>query len=961
MTSPSFREFFTELWGVPPFGWQERLAAQVVGAGWPSTLDLPTGVGKTAAIDVAVWHLAVSAGRAPRRILFVVDRRVVVDAAYERAKALADRLRDADTGTTRGVVADALRRIAGSRGEPLVAVRLRGGVPRERDWAVSPLQPVVAASTVDQVGSRLLFSGYGVSPLRRSMEAALMGTDALVFLDEAHLSEPFRQTLDGLGQLRRNDPGVTRAVALSATPGAAPEDTFCLTASEWSEPALGPRLTAPKRAALELVPDDDGALVDALVRAARGHVASGAGTVLVITNRVAFARRAFTRVAAEDPTVQAFLVTGRARSIDRDIEALRWLPRFRAGRDDDDAPRDPLDAPPAVLVATQCVEAGVDLDADALVTESAALDALRQRFGRLNRRGRLRTAATAPATIVHRRRPKGYIDPVYGEALPRTWDQLSRWATPYRKLRVVDFGSSAMRDRLTQCEDVALLLTPRPDAPILLPSHLDAWEETSAQGQQAAPELFLHGPAAPAEVSVCWRRDLVAAIEGLPSDEIAAWHQFSLDALPPVPEELLPLPVWTVRRWLGDALNGQDEMADVEGQRWTDEEEATRSFRAGVTRGRFAYRLDADGAWVRINHPLAVRPGDLIAVGSDLGGYPSDGPGWAPESDEPVRDVAELALAVSGRDVVLRFTAQDLARSSGFDAFQLDGDARHLIEPLLRPANHDDGHAEPVLAPEVAELAALAVVDPKRRDVIWLDDEAPTRGLLITLRAPDRRSGADVSTEDDAGSFIGTGIRLDNHLTHVEAWADHFALALGSDDEERRALCVAARWHDVGKADLAFQAMLRGERRVSRFDRRPLLAKSDRPWHPGAARRAALPNGWRHEVLSVAIAAGELEAEVPMVRDLALWLIAVHHGRGRLLFPACAPTGAGLGRSPAVPLRADVDGGDPESMLTEHIQRFNRLRVRYGPHRLAFFELLLRSADHVASRFGCGPGGSEVQ
>jgi CRISPR-associated endonuclease/helicase Cas3 len=94
-----FAAFFREVHGVDPFPWQVRLAHQVIrGVGWPRVLDLPTGCGKTAAIDVAVFHLAVEAElikerRAPVRITYVVDRRLVVDEAYERARRVDVRSR----------------------------------------------------------------------------------------------------------------------------------------------------------------------------------------------------------------------------------------------------------------------------------------------------------------------------------------------------------------------------------------------------------------------------------------------------------------------------------------------------------------------------------------------------------------------------------------------------------------------------------------------------------------------------------------------------------------------------------------------------------------------------------------------------------------------------------------------------------------------------------------------------
>src|SRR5436305_637677 len=96
-----FRSFFKALWGLDPFPWQERLLLRLVTGEdahhaykgepgcWPDVLDLPTGSGKTATLDISIFHLALEAAkgsgrRAPVRIAFVVDRRLIVDDAFKR-------------------------------------------------------------------------------------------------------------------------------------------------------------------------------------------------------------------------------------------------------------------------------------------------------------------------------------------------------------------------------------------------------------------------------------------------------------------------------------------------------------------------------------------------------------------------------------------------------------------------------------------------------------------------------------------------------------------------------------------------------------------------------------------------------------------------------------------------------------------------------------------------------------
>jgi CRISPR-associated endonuclease/helicase Cas3 len=256
-----FAAFFEEVHGYEPFPWQKRLLRQITEkrGELPETLDLPTGSGKTAAIDIAIFHLALEADhgearRAPVRIAFVVDRRLVVDDAFERAKKIAEALAYPQ-GPTTARVAERLKKLS-CDGPPLIARRLRGGIPRESDWARTPSQPTVLCSTVDQVGSRLLFRGYGVSDSMKPVHAGLIGSDCLILLDEAHLAEPFRQTLGWLqiyqGQnWRETDRAAPRGVALlTATPGEKTQDSFSLNDEDRAHPVLEKRLNASKPARL---------------------------------------------------------------------------------------------------------------------------------------------------------------------------------------------------------------------------------------------------------------------------------------------------------------------------------------------------------------------------------------------------------------------------------------------------------------------------------------------------------------------------------------------------------------------------------------------------------------------------------------------------------------------------------------------------------------------------------------
>ena len=561
----SFEDYYRQATGQSPFAWQSRLAHEVNAGSWPSYVALPTAAGKTSLVEIWAYGLAQAIARevrprpVPLRLIWVVDRRIVVDAVAERARHLANLLRVSAAQSDHPLyeLATLLSRLGGS--VPLVVSQLRGGIAGQRQWVTAPNQPVVLATTVDQAGSRLLFRGYGVSSYQFSLEAGLIACDTLMVIDEAHLSQPFVATVAKVGNLHKLAaqevaPGV-RISVLSATLPSGPEtERFTLMPEERRE--LATRLAHPKMA--ELIPaEDTTSCADALATQARRLIELTAGGVTaVIVNRVDTAREVFSKLMRDYDSV---LLTGRIRPYDRDILLAKWLPRLHAGRSRECTPL------PRVVVATQTVEVGADFDFDTLVTEVAPFSSLRQRFGRLNRLG---IHSHAAAAIVQREKEDG----VYPyELVKQVWKWLTIHACAQQsgEAPVIDLSDEAIVRLLTNGEmppDIAST-----DAPILTWALLEQWSQTSP-----IPDLdpnivpFLHGKeqSSVPEVQFVWRADLVEQdlICALDQEELRARIEqrlsTQLDLAPPRIEEALPLPIWAVRLWL-TYTSDADGIADV--------------------------------------------------------------------------------------------------------------------------------------------------------------------------------------------------------------------------------------------------------------------------------------------------------------------------------------------------------------------------------------------------------------
>ena len=224
-----FVPFFAEVTGgLEPFPWQVDLVERLMGGRVPEVIDVPTGLGKTSIIHC--WAYAAAAtlddgAHLPRRLFFVVDRRLVVDGAYEAAEDLQRHLTAQDAGPLTGAVAQRLQRLHGDASlSPLTVVRMRGGTTWESRWLPRPDQAAVVVGTVDQFGSRLLFRGYGTSPRMRPIDAALTGTDAWLVIDEAHIAAPLVQTTSSVAALQQLSDPVARVPGLAVTQMSATTD-----------------------------------------------------------------------------------------------------------------------------------------------------------------------------------------------------------------------------------------------------------------------------------------------------------------------------------------------------------------------------------------------------------------------------------------------------------------------------------------------------------------------------------------------------------------------------------------------------------------------------------------------------------------------------------------------------------------------------------------------------------------
>ncbi|MDQ3340783.1 MAG: type I-U CRISPR-associated helicase/endonuclease Cas3 [Myxococcota bacterium] len=851
----------------------------------PSALDIPTGLGKTAVI--AIWLVARSVGaKVPRRLVYVVDRRAVVDQASEVAADLrefVERVADMKAALELDPVA------------ALPISTLRGQFLDNREWLEDPSSLAIVVGTVDMVGSRLLFAGYGVSARMRPYHAGLLGADSLIVLDEAHLVPPFEHMLRTVEHAFEHGLGAGDVAAVEQVPrlqlltlsatGRSDGSALSLGDADRDHPTVAQRLCAAKQVSVrEEVPEQE--LASRLVAEASALTSGGTKPVrcAIFCNRRAHAETIAAALAKLVGAGNVELVVG-ARRVHERTRVANWLNAHGYF-----AKHKPPLEKTAFVVATSAGEVGVDLDAEHMVSDLVAWERMVQRLGRVNRRGEgAAEVIIVPAVgeddddtaVVLRAAVRGAL-----EALSRT----SRGSIDASPGSIVDLKIRASSDP-TLRELIARASTQEPLRPALTRAHVEAWSMTSIADEdhpgRPKVEPWLRGwevndvP----QTTVVWRDVLPLSKSGriLNGSELGEF----VTAAGPELAEKLETETYNVLKWLAHRL----EVVVARDRESTEPrnpsgDEAVRP------------RLDHDDVAAVIvdgvRGPWTISARDL--------------------SNKDKRKDIEFRLANATLMVDTRIggLTSGLLSEDSDDAQDLTSlpveDGRPVIPLRVRRVRRSDGSPSDV-----------AVWREEGRLIIDSSDGEPEEWLSL-------ESHVSVPARTENGRSVTP--KHEQTLVEHQNWAEAAAIRIA------KRLKLQKRFADM----LALAAVLHDEGKKARRWQRAFRVPGDVPY----AKTRSRPNlqllaGYRHELGSLPYAERDprVSALDGDLRDLCLHLIASHHGHAR---PSLRTDGA----------------EEPPSKLEARAQeialRFVRLEKKWGPWGLAWWESLLRAADQQASR-----------
>lgn len=447
MPVEDYRAFFTRATGYEPYPYQENLASARVES---RLIHVPTGCGKTAAVVLAwLWRRKVAPGNTPRRLVYCLPMRVLVEQTYAEAVRWLDRL---------GILAGTAEWKDQAKKEGLadyhaklglharISAHVLMGGEEADDWDLYPESEAILVGTQDMLLSRALNRGYAMSRYRWPMHFGLLNSDCLWVMDEVQVMGSGLATTAQLEAFRVSQSSCVSSWWMSATL----ERSWLETVDYKDQVARLPLSELQAEDDLTFKPDDDEPMRQAKenlqrvrqapkplspTKARIGDIQALAteivevhrrahGRTLAVLNTVARARELHEAVEAElkksHVRLEPILIHSRFRPLDRQ-QQIKWLLAEPSEEG-------------TIVISTQVLEAGVDISARTLFTELAPWPSLVQRFGRCNRRGLKEETGKARAR---------WID------LPNDEKEQERFRHPYDLSQLMH-----SRELLRKCTDV---------------------------------------------------------------------------------------------------------------------------------------------------------------------------------------------------------------------------------------------------------------------------------------------------------------------------------------------------------------------------------------------------------------------------------------------------------------------------------------------------------------------------
>lgn len=955
---------FNKLTGNKPFAWQRELFVRLTRGAFPSECDIPTGLGKTSII--AIWLLAlandltrqVSERTIPLRLVYVVDRRVIVDQATSAAEEIVKNLKELSESDDRlKNVYNALRRAALSQDDVVVALStLRGEHADNREWFLDPSRPAIIVGTIDMIGSRLLFSAYGgVGASYKALQAGLMGQDSLIAVDEAHLSPAFKQTLRAIRQtFKRKSPiKPFEVISLSATPAGdeegelerftleedAPEDlTNEVTASrlnaekkiEWREYAISDAAKDEKNElGKKKTPDDFQA--DEMARAAARYKDLPV-SILIFGRTVTLVKKVFDRLKRVEQIddAQILLMVGGMRGYERDnlVKVNEVFKQFSPYRERGKQER------AYFLVATSCAEVGVDLDADFAVCDLVAADSFIQRLGRVNRLGNFKKFVQSDLSEEQRRR---LLEITNGEDSPIVTVVFNQELNEQKPEAIATFhtlinqangdGLSASPLALRRIKfDVDLCYPPKPVCPPLDSARLDDWSMTSLKQNKFPRPLvsyWLRGVTenTTAETALCWRAELSLSnnrglLETMMKSIRVNRRECARESTTRAVKTILAINEKYSESLavLIDSTNNYTclKISELVSSEKSKQEDKARELYEKLMFATVVLPCEVGG----LERGIAVEDSEKL------------------QPIEDVLDEVKLRKTATGdfesewlRVLLVETEAETTARYIGSDNINDEtfSDFKTALREISRRENKRSFVQIELTEATAEEGEADDETKTNRQTLVYfVASKSPTRCL------PSEGEG---NNETASVSFLRE-VTLASHNTRVGEYAKQLAEKLKLDERLSEALKIAGEWHDKGKNREDWQRYVIGNNSYPTT----VLAKS------GGKRFKSKRIGYRHEFGSLIEADADEYLKQHPARDLILHLIATHHGYARPHFPERA-----FDKDNPMALNREI----AEAAMT----RFARLQTKYGWWQLAYLEAILKTADALAS---CAEARGEV-